>query len=272
MKCFHIPSDIFFPDQHKVFEVPLPFDNIMDEVSMVLEYSVFGINQKWVSNILVCEIINNGLAGCGKSKTLKYLFLPYFNQQFFSLLENLAYIIKGNEITLVVERWPIFSVCPHNLWWCWGVINNRRCYQDQFFANLIFWGVRGSGHGLVVRPKGYVAKSRFPKGRKANRGCRQRFQDYLVKDWGLCTSTDESRVDDWAEIRWGSILFTIWTEATTDRVHRFIYVNRMFGVILSGLGILMTSTVCAAQWVSLVMFVTNSLRHIVLVNIMGQEQ
>ena len=40
--------------------------------------------------------------------------------------------------------------------------------QDQFFADLIFRGVRGSGHGLVVRPKGYVAWSRFPKGRKAD--------------------------------------------------------------------------------------------------------
>ena len=29
--------------------------------------------------------------------------------------------------------------------------------QDWFFTDLIFWGVRGSGHGLVVRPKGYVA-------------------------------------------------------------------------------------------------------------------
>ena len=29
--------------------------------------------------------------------------------------------------------------------------------QDRFFADLIFRGVRGSGHGLAVRPKGYVA-------------------------------------------------------------------------------------------------------------------
>ena len=29
--------------------------------------------------------------------------------------------------------------------------------QDRFFTDLIFQGVRGSGHGLVVRPKGYVA-------------------------------------------------------------------------------------------------------------------
>ena len=33
---------------------------------------------------------------------------------------------------------------------------------------LSFGGVRGSGHGLVVRLKGYVANSRFLKGRKAN--------------------------------------------------------------------------------------------------------
>ena len=42
--------------------------------------------------------------------------------------------------------------------------------QDQFFADLIFRGVRGSGHGLAVRPKGYVVESRFPKGRKADQG------------------------------------------------------------------------------------------------------
>ena len=30
-------------------------------------------------------------------------------------------------------------------------------FQDQFFADLIFRGVRGSGHSLAVRPKGYVA-------------------------------------------------------------------------------------------------------------------
>ena len=29
--------------------------------------------------------------------------------------------------------------------------------QDRFFADLIFRGVRGSGHSLAVRPKGYVA-------------------------------------------------------------------------------------------------------------------
>ena len=29
--------------------------------------------------------------------------------------------------------------------------------QDRFFADLIFRGVRGSGHGLAVRPRGYVA-------------------------------------------------------------------------------------------------------------------
>ena len=40
--------------------------------------------------------------------------------------------------------------------------------QDWFFADLIFQGVRGSGHGLVIRPKGYVAESCFPKGRKAD--------------------------------------------------------------------------------------------------------
>ena len=45
--------------------------------------------------------------------------------------------------------------------------------QDRFFANLIFQGVRGSGHSLAVRPKGYVAQSHFPKGRKADRGFRQ---------------------------------------------------------------------------------------------------
>ena len=28
--------------------------------------------------------------------------------------------------------------------------------QDWFFADLIFRGVRGSGYGLGVRPKGYV--------------------------------------------------------------------------------------------------------------------
>ena len=43
-------------------------------------------------------------------------------------------------------------------------------------------GVRGSGHGLVVRPKGYVVESHFPKGRKANRGLRWRVRDYLVND------------------------------------------------------------------------------------------
>ena len=30
-------------------------------------------------------------------------------------------------------------------------------FQDRFFADLIFRGVRGSGHSLAVRPKGYVA-------------------------------------------------------------------------------------------------------------------
>ena len=34
-------------------------------------------------------------------------------------------------------------------------------------------GVRGSGHGLVVRPKGYVVWSHFLKGRKADQGFRQ---------------------------------------------------------------------------------------------------
>ena len=28
--------------------------------------------------------------------------------------------------------------------------------QDWFFADLILQGVRGSGHSLAVRPKGYV--------------------------------------------------------------------------------------------------------------------
>ena len=44
--------------------------------------------------------------------------------------------------------------------------------QDRFFADLIFWGVRGSGHGLAVRLKGYIVESCFLKGRKANRGFR----------------------------------------------------------------------------------------------------
>ena len=52
--------------------------------------------------------------------------------------------------------------------------------QDRFFADLIFRGVRGSGHGLVVRPKGYVGESCFLKGRKADRGFRQGVQDYSV--------------------------------------------------------------------------------------------
>ena len=54
--------------------------------------------------------------------------------------------------------------------------------QDQFFADLIFQGVRGSGHGLAVRPKGYVAESCFLKGREADRRLRQRVQDYSVSD------------------------------------------------------------------------------------------
>ena len=73
--------------------------------------------------------------------------------------------------------------------------------QDWFFADLIFRGVRGSGHGLAVRPKGYIAWSRFLKGRKANRGFRQGVRDYLVGDRRLCTSADESRAEDRAEIR-----------------------------------------------------------------------
>ena len=48
------------------------------------------------------------------------------------------------------------------------VVQKPSQYQDWFFADLIFQGVRGSGHGLVMRPKGYVAESRFPKGRKAD--------------------------------------------------------------------------------------------------------
>ena len=73
--------------------------------------------------------------------------------------------------------------------------------QDRLFADLIFWGVRGSGYGLAVRLKGYVAELRFLKGRKADRGLRQRFQDYSVSDRRLCTSADEGRVEDWAKIR-----------------------------------------------------------------------
>ena len=76
----------------------------------------------------------------------------------------------------------------------------RSC-QDQFFADLIFWRVRGSGHGLVVRPKGYVVWSCFLKGRKADQGFRQRVQDYSVGDRRLCTSADKSRAEDQAEIR-----------------------------------------------------------------------
>ena len=37
-----------------------------------------------------------------------------------------------------------------------GNCSNGKC-QDQFFADLIFRGVRGSGHSLAVRPKGYIA-------------------------------------------------------------------------------------------------------------------
>ena len=76
----------------------------------------------------------------------------------------------------------------------------RSC-QDQFFADLIFRGVRGSGHGLVVRPKGYVVWSRFPKGRKADQGFSQGVRDYSVCDRRLCTSADKSRAEDQAEIR-----------------------------------------------------------------------
>ena len=73
--------------------------------------------------------------------------------------------------------------------------------QDRFFADLIFQGVRGSGHGLVVRPKGYIVESRFSKGRKANRWLRRGVQDYSVNDQRPCMSTDEGRARDWAEIR-----------------------------------------------------------------------
>ena len=57
--------------------------------------------------------------------------------------------------------------------------------QDRFFADLIFWGVRGSGHSLAVRPKGYIVKLCFPKGRKTNQELRQRVQDYSVNDQRL---------------------------------------------------------------------------------------
>ena len=49
------------------------------------------------------------------------------------------------------------------------------CCQDQFFANLIFRGVRGAGYGLVVRPKG----------RKANRGLSQGVRGYSVSEQRL---------------------------------------------------------------------------------------
>ena len=41
----------------------------------------------------------------------------------------------------------------------WTMVKDyiRSCCQDQFFADLIFREVRVSGHGLAVRPKGYVA-------------------------------------------------------------------------------------------------------------------
>ena len=66
---------------------------------------------------------------------------------------------------------------------------------------------RGSGgHGLVVRPKGYVAWSHFPKGRKADRGLRQGVRDYLVSDRTPCTSAGESRAEDWTGIRQGKYL------------------------------------------------------------------
>ena len=44
--------------------------------------------------------------------------------------------------------------------WCVSKLVQRgsQIYcQDWFFADLIFQGVRGSGHDLVVRPKGYIA-------------------------------------------------------------------------------------------------------------------
>ena len=78
--------------------------------------------------------------------------------------------------------------------------------QDRFFADLIFWGVRGSGHSLAVRPKGYVAELCFLKGRKADRGLRQRVQDYSVSDRRPCTSADKSRAEDRAGIRQGKYL------------------------------------------------------------------
>ena len=46
----------------------------------------------------------------------------------------------------------------------------------------------------------------------------------------------------------------------------------MYEVMLGGLGRPTTSAVCAAWWVSLVMLVADSLRHIILVSIMGWEQ
>ena len=38
-----------------------------------------------------------------------------------------------------------------------ATMSKAKSCQDWFFTDLIFRGVRGSGHGLVVRPKGYVA-------------------------------------------------------------------------------------------------------------------
>ena len=89
--------------------------------------------------------------------------------------------------------------------WLGTECNAERC-QDRFFTDLIFQGVRGSGHGLVVRPKGYVAWSHFPKGRKADRGLRQGVRDYLVSDRTPCTSAGESRVEDQTGIRRGKYL------------------------------------------------------------------
>ena len=70
-----------------------------------------------------------------------------------------------NELLLLVELEDLHfdEVGNYYMGGVRGGLGLSKC-QDQFFANLIFRGVRGSGHSLAVRPKVLHSEVALPEG------------------------------------------------------------------------------------------------------------
>ena len=170
--------------------VELP--RLMDTKENILRTIIFYANQM-LSTIVICYRDFSCLPAAGIALTDRKVCSVLYNSDLYPLPSVRSPLLELKILsTSTFARWSqtiigLVSLLRCILW------RNPYC-QDWFFTDLIFWGVRGSGHGLAVRLKGYVAWSCFPKGRKADRGLRQGVRDYLVSDRTPCMSVGESSI------------------------------------------------------------------------------